>query len=191
MNLKKSEKTFHLLIVIAVIAAICAILIAFVYNLTKNKVINIKKEAEIKNVKLIMTETCKDVEINETVSQNYYICKDINNNIVSYAFTIATNSGYNGYIKILFAVDLNNTLTGYKILEMTETPGLGDKADHDSFKKQFLGKNTDNFNFNVKKEGGDVDAITAATITSKAVSLALNEGLIISKKILMELNNAK
>jgi len=184
MNLKKSEKTYQLLIVLSVIAALCAGLIAYVYNLTKNRVINIKKEAEIKNVKLIMPDTCAKVEQNKSQDTLYYLCKNLENEIVSYAFTISTNSGYNGYINILFAVDLNNKLTGYKILEMTETPGLGDKADQSSFKNQFLGKGLDNFNFNVKKAGGDVDAITAATITSSAVSLALEEGLKLAKQVI-------
>ena len=58
------------------------------------------------------------------------------------------------------------------ILEHKETPGLGSKMSNADFKDQFNGKSPDSFTMKVKKDGGDVDALTGATISSRAFSQA-------------------
>ena len=62
------------------------------------------------------------------------------------------------------------TIIGYEVLECKETPGLGDKMDikKSQFPVQFMNKNPIDFELKVTKDGGDVDAITAATISSRA-----------------------
>ena len=65
---------------------------------------------------------------------------------------------------------INNTA----VLEHKETPGLGTKMKEPKFKDQFMGIDPGNFDLKVKKDGGDVDAITAATISSRAYSEAVD-----------------
>lgn len=176
MNYKNSEKTVVLVLVLVIISAFCAGLIALVYGLTKKRIDYLKEQNKIEAAKLVMSSECTIVS-NETKNHiSYFIGKNSSDEIVSYAFT-SEGMGYGGLIKILFGIDVNCKITGIKVLEMTETPGLGDQADNDKFKNQFLGKSLDNFNFMVKKDGGDLDAITAATISSRAVSLAIKKGL--------------
>ena len=66
--------------------------------------------------------------------------------------------------------NVDGTIKGISVLSHTETPGLGDKIEpsKSSFSAQFEGKDPQNFKLVVKKDGGDVDAITASTITSRA-----------------------
>ena len=59
------------------------------------------------------------------------------------------------------------------VVDQKETPGLGTKITEEKFKSQFMGKNPSTFKLKVKKDGGDVDAITAATISSRAVCDAI------------------
>lgn len=177
MNYKNSEKTIVLATVLIIISAVCAGSIALVYGFTKGRIINLKEQSKIEAAKLVMPSTATKVSIEDKDNFSYFIGKNDADEIVSYAFPTETNSGYSGLIKILFGVDTTCKITGFKILEMTETPGLGDQADKDKFKTQFFGKGLDNFNFSVKKDGGEVDAITAATISSRAVSGALKDGL--------------
>ena len=66
--------------------------------------------------------------------------------------------------------DESGNILDVSVLEHKETPGLGTKMDDDKFKEQFRGKNPEEFNLEVKKDGGEVDAITAATISSRAFS---------------------
>jgi len=112
-----------------------------------------------------------------------YVARDAAGNPVGAAFEVSSRKGYGGLIRILVGVDAAQRITGFAVLEHKETPGLGDKAakdDPDSdgdFADQFKGQGLDNFRFAVVKDGGQVDAITSATITSRAVSGALDEGL--------------
>ena len=64
------------------------------------------------------------------------------------------------------------------VCQDAETPGLGSKMTEPTFKDQFNGKKADSFNIKVKKDGGDVDAITAATISSRAFCDAVNRALL-------------
>jgi electron transport complex protein RnfG len=71
----------------------------------------------------------------------------------------------------------DGTLKNISVLQHAETPGLGSKMSEPAFKDQFNDKRADSFNFKVKKDGGDVDAITAATISSRAFCDAVNRAL--------------
>ncbi len=112
-----------------------------------------------------------------------YVAKDAAGKVVGAAFEVVGKKGYGGAIRILLGIDANEHITGYYVLEHKETPGLGDKASKDDpesdrdFADQFKGKGLDNMKFAVRKDGGEVDAITSATITSRAVTGALAAGL--------------
>lgn len=177
MNFKNSEKTLILTVVLILISAFCAGLIALVYGLTKNRIEYLKIQTKIEAAKLVMPSTSVKVTEETKNDISYFVGKNAQDEPISYAFTTESTAGYSGPIKILFGIDVNCKITGFKILEMSETPGLGDQADKDKFKTQFIGKALNNFNFMVTKDGGEVDAITAATITSRAVTSAIKEGL--------------
>jgi electron transport complex protein RnfG len=79
-------------------------------------------------------------------------------------------SGFGGRISLMVGFDMSGVITGTSVLSHAETPGLGDKIDprKSDFSVQFEGKNPEDFKLLVKSDGGDVDAITASTITSRA-----------------------
>jgi electron transport complex protein RnfG len=81
-----------------------------------------------------------------------------------------SDKGFSGRIKLMIGFLPNGNIHKIEVLEHTETPGLGDKMEvgKSDFPNQFLGKNPDSYKLSVKKDGGDVDAITAATISSRA-----------------------
>lgn len=93
------------------------------------------------------------------------------------ALKLTTKEGYSGDIDFLLGVDAEKKVTGLFILKHAETPGLGAKATDEKWWGQFVGKSKPEFNFNVKKDGGDVDSITASTITSRAIGIAIDKGL--------------
>lgn len=90
--------------------------------------------------------------------------------LLGYAIESYTGKGFSGQIKIMAGIASDGTITSTTVLEHKETPGLGDKMDasKSDFSLQFVGKNPKTFSLQVKKDGGDVDAITAATISSRA-----------------------
>ena len=80
-------------------------------------------------------------------------------------------NGFGGTLKVMVGFDKDGNVYGYSILESNETPGLGAKADkwfQKDGKGNVIGKNPANNNITVSKDGGEVDAITGSTITSRA-----------------------
>lgn len=93
-----------------------------------------------------------------------------------YAF-ITTGSGYGGKVKIVTGIDMEGTITGVYTLDIgNETPGLGQNASG-SFKDQFAGHTVSEGSVTVNKDGGDIQAMSGATITSRAVSGAVSTAM--------------
>ena len=107
---------------------------------------------------------------------------DASGEALGYIFNITTSKGYGGDIQLTVGSQSDGTVSGYSVLSISETAGLGMKAKDDpSWGKQFAGKKVESFS--VVKDGsgsGDdakIDAISGATITSKAVTGAMNSCL--------------
>ena len=93
------------------------------------------------------------------------------------AFQVVAPDGYSGNIAIMVGIDPAGTVSGVEILSHAETPGLGDKITEPWFKQMFKGKTLDNADWRVKKDGGEFDQITGATISPRAVVGAIHRGL--------------
>lgn len=90
----------------------------------------------------------------------------------------STVGGFGGDLKVLVGFDKEGTILGYTILATSETPGLGAKANvwfQKDGKGNVIGKGPKNGDLAVSKDGGDIDAITASTITSRAFLKAINQ----------------
>ena len=90
--------------------------------------------------------------------------------------------GYTGPIRLIMSIDLAGTIIGLRVIEHKETPGLGDKIDikKSDWVRLFEGRsleNTDESAWAVKKDGGDFDQMTGATITPRAIVNAVYKGL--------------
>jgi len=101
----------------------------------------------------------------------------LQNELVGVAFKVVAPDGYSGNIEIMVGIAPDGTVSGIEILTHAETPGLGDKITHPWFKDLFPGKNLDNADWRVKKDGGHFDEITGATISPRAVVGAVRQGL--------------
>ena len=90
--------------------------------------------------------------------------------VVGYAIKTATKNGFSGMIKMMVGFDLQGRILNVKVLEQSETPGLGAKIkdDNNPVLASIKGKEASQTELCVKKDGGDIDAITASTITSRA-----------------------
>lgn len=113
---------------------------------------------------------------------------------VAAIFIITTLQGYSGAIKLIIAVNNDHSLAGVRVLSHKETPGLGDKIDakKNDWILNFAGKSLQNPSENawaVKKDGGEFDQFTGATITPRAVVAAVKKTLIWSEANLTTLFN--
>lgn len=89
----------------------------------------------------------------------------------------AESKGYGGTIKMLTAVSLDGKDLGFKILEANETPGLGDNASKPKFSSQFIGKKAEDLAVVKHETDKNIQAMTGATITSKAVTKGIKEAV--------------
>lgn len=112
----------------------------------------------------------------------YYSALDSDGNIIGYIFE-TSGKGYGGTVSVMTGITYPNAdIAGIEILSHSETPGLGANCTNDSFKDSFKQSVADNTDISVVKDGtggsdGKVDAITGATITSSAVTNAVNEAI--------------
>lgn len=93
--------------------------------------------------------------------------------IIGYV-AVAKSKGYGGDVQIMIGVNLDLTIAGIEILSQSETAGLGANCENPEWLSQFVGKSGE---LAVSKDGGEIDAITASTITSRAVTKAVNKAL--------------
>ena len=93
------------------------------------------------------------------------------------AFNVVAPDGYSGNIEIMVGVDPAGVVTGVAILRHAETPGLGDKIALPAYTDRFRGQRLEGTDWRVKKDGGDFDQLTGATISPRAVVGAIRSGL--------------
>ena len=101
--------------------------------------------------------------------------------LVGYAVKTYTMKGFSGFIEIMVGFEKNGTINNYSVLKHAETPGLGTKMgswfNNEAKPNQCInGKNPKDTKMTVSKDGGAIDAITAATISSRAFLDAINRG---------------
>ena len=102
---------------------------------------------------------------------------------VGTAFQVIAPDGYSGDIAILMGVGTNGKLSGIEIISHKETPGLGNKIQKEEWRNQFKGLSIDDgHKLAVKKDGGEIDQFSGATISPRAVAGAVKKGLEMYKK---------
>lgn len=162
--MKKIESTFiNMLVSLLMVCLVSAGLLAGVYELTKADIAKAEQNKQENALKGVLPEfdTIKTDSINGAP-----VFKAFKDDKYVGVATIASAMGFSDQIIIMVGLDKANNIVNYEVLSQKETPGLGTKCV-DWFKNQINGKSIDT-DFKVKQDGGDVDAITAATISSRA-----------------------
>ena len=178
----KKDTLLNMFVALFVICVVSGGVLGLVYNATKDPIAaaeNAKKTEAIKNVLPEFNEL-KETMVKsamEDVELPFHLAYDKDGNFIGAAVETFTNKGFSGNISLMVGILADGTVNNISVLQHAETPGLGSKMTEPSFKDQFNNKHADSFNFNVKKDGGDVDAITAATISSRAFCDAVNRAI--------------
>lgn len=172
----KSESTLKNMLLSLTLISFCAsAFLAGGYVLTKEpieKALQEKKNAAIKEVL-----PKGDIEIGKAVGVRLDGYEDAfvvypakkGGNFIGCAIETYDNNGYGGKVRSMVGLDAEGRVINYSVLEANETPGLGAKvSDWFKTKGDIRGKDPASEDFKVKKDGGEIDAITAATITSRA-----------------------
>ena len=182
-------------LILTSITLVAGILLGFVYEITKEPIALAKEAAKKEAYQQVMaqadafesialqTEAINEVEDtlqSSGCSINEFAVAKANGETVGYIVTATTHEGYGGDIQISVGILSDGTVNGVAILSIGETAGLGMKATDETFYGQYAGRNVEFFR--VSKAGAtgemDIDALSGATVTSNAMTKAVNATLI-------------
>ncbi|HNQ69208.1 MAG TPA: RnfABCDGE type electron transport complex subunit G [Bacteroidales bacterium] len=196
----KKESTFlNMTLTLFVITAIAAAGLASVYNVTKDPIQKAKDEKLKTAINVVVPGADKaQIEEKEIPAADgsgnlvFYYVKN-GDDLIGTAVKTFSNNGFGGVITVMVGFDKEGKIIDSNVLEHKETPGLGDKSGKSvsSWNEQFKGMDISsmkNSELKVKKDGGQVDAITAATITSRAYCDAIQRAFNTYIKTLTENN---
>ena len=163
------KKILGIVLSLTLISAVCAGVLAYVNARTAEPIKATAAANEQNAVKAVLPPDAASVE---PLGPDAFVGKDAAGAVVGYAAKGTDSGGYGGDITLMvgFRAD-KRTLVCYRTLAAAETPGLGMKLNAPEFAGQFAGK--DGSGLKVKKDGGEIEAITSATVTSRAVCRAI------------------
>lgn len=197
--MKKIIKNTFILMGITIIAGM---LLGLVYEITKAPIAKAQEAAKQEAYQQVLSEaetfiedtTFDSEKAASLVSEAGYsdditevvIGKDANGEEIGYVITVTSHDGYGGDISISVGIQLDGTVKGIEMLKISETAGLGMKAAETDFKDQFKDKNVEKFTYTKNRESGDdkIDAISGATITTSAVTNAVDAALVYFQNML-------
>lgn len=186
MAVQSSFKNMSLCLLVICLA--CSALLAGVYALTKDTIEIGDAQRNEAAIKEVLPSTTAVIEPESTIQVNgttytYNRALDAEKNVVGYAINVAP-SGFGGPIKMKVGFNADGIVWNVKVLSHAETPGLGAKCTEPAFSEQFHELDpSDEKSLKVKKDGGNLNAITASTITSRAYAEGVAQAVEVFKTI--------
>jgi len=166
----KIESSFkNMLLSLFLISAGMSAALGFVYSITKGPIEVANKQKEVRAITEVLPTFDNDptANVKSIDGLDYYVATE-QGKICGFAVKTFTDKGFSGHFTLMVGFKPDGIINNISVLDQKETPGLGSKMKESRFKNQFQGKNPADFELRVKKDGGKVDAITAATISSRA-----------------------
>ncbi len=180
---KRESTFFNMVVTLLAVTFIAAAALGFVYDLTKEAIELAKLRAQSEAIKKVLPEFDElgesfKVAIPSSTDSLEFFPAFKGEERIGVAIKTYTNNGFSGFISIMAGIDSSGKISGFEVLEHAETPGLGSKMNEwfrneQKPQQNVIGKSPSTHSFKVSKDGGDFDAITASTITSRAFLEAL------------------
>ena len=184
-------------LILTSITVISGLLLGIVYDITKEPIAEAQENTKQEAFRSVLAdassfETVEDFDASEALSllkENGYTSDEIteiaggidgSGETIGYVINVMSHEAYDGDLEVSVGIAADGTVTGIEMLSISETAGLGMKADEADFKDQFKDKKVEKFSYTKSGESGDdkIDAISGATITTNAVTNAVDSALI-------------
>jgi electron transport complex protein RnfG len=187
MSFDKSQQKIALALFI--VGLVSASLLALADKLTQGPIAEAQREFLHQSITQVLPEHVNDPVKDMFVfsadgkdKKKIYPAKDKKGDVVAYAWEQIAPDGYSGTIRILIGVRVSGEIVAIRVTAHQETPGLGDGIVRNiKWLDSFIDKTLNNSKWKVKKDGGDFDQFTGATITPRAVVKAVHHGLLFYK----------
>lgn len=190
-------------LILTAITVVAGCLLGLVYEVTKAPIAAAQENAKQEAYRTVLAdaasfETDDSLDAEEAagvLTEAGYTSDDITEVAVAldqsgetmgYVITVTSHEGYGGDIEVSVGILTDGTVKGIEMLSISETAGLGMKAKEDDFKDQFKDKQVEKFSYTKTGEDGDdkIDALSGATITTNAVTNAVDSALVYFQNVL-------
>ena len=182
MAKKKESTLINMVIVLFLITLAAGLSLGYVNDITLEPKAKARLAKKTKALELVLPEfdnnpieqvrRFKSDKVKDSV-EVYRAIKD--SILVGMAITGTSEKGYSGIVKLMVGFEPDGKIRNITVLQQKETPGLGTKMKGEKFIQQYRGKDPNNFDLRVKKDGGEVDALAGATISTRAFSEATQQ----------------
>lgn len=184
-------------LILTSITVVSGLLLGIVYDITKEPIAEAQENTKQEAFRAVLAdassfETMEDFDASEAMSileENGFTSDEIteiaegvddSGETVGYVINVTSHEAYDGDLEVSVGIATDGTVKGIEMLSISETAGLGMKADEADFKDQFKDKKVEKFSYTKSGESGDdkIDAISGATITTNAVTNAVDSALV-------------
>ena len=169
------KETGYLIFILTVVCAVSSALLAAVYNTTKEPIAVSLELRTAGAAAKVMPEGSGMPEKKTVDGETFFVAKK-DGQTVAVAVEGRSPNGYGGEIVLMVGLGTDGRLVNYRKLTANETPGLGAKIQDDAFIAPLRGRPF-SADWRVKRDGGDVDAVTAATISSRAALECIRDAI--------------
>lgn len=189
--------------ILAAITVVAGCLLGLVYDITKVPIAQAQENAKQEAYRTVLADAAEftvDDSFDSSQAANALteagytgdditevaMASDASGEVMGYVITVTSHEGYGGDIQISVGILSDGTVKGIGMLDISETAGLGMKATEAEFKDQFKDKQVEKFTYTKSGEDGDdmIDALSGATITTNAVTNAVDSALIYFQNVL-------
>ena len=183
--------------ILTAITLIAGIALGLVYEITKGPIAQAQEEARQAAYRQVIPEAeeflpyeafdqeeaaaiLQEGQLSGDTLDEVVEALDAEGKVIGYVMTVTSSEAYDGELQLATGIRTDGTVSGISFLSLSETPGLGMRADEDSFKAQFAGKQVSQFRYTKSGASGDdeIDALSGATVTTNAVTNSVNASLL-------------
>lgn len=183
-------------LILTAITVVSGLLLGVVYDITKEPIAQAQENTKQEAYRAVLSDASSFEAVDfdadsasSLLSENGYTSDEITEVVegtddsgetVGYVISVQSGEAYDGTLELSVGIATDGTVKGVEMLDISETAGLGMKADEAEFKDQFKDKNVEKFTYTKTGEDGDdmIDAISGATITTNAVTNAVDSALV-------------
>lgn len=181
-------------LILFAITLIAGLLLGGVYAITKNPIAKTQEDKKNEAYQAVFTDAAEFTEVTDAADAQQILADagytkdridevkaamDADGNILGYVMTITSSEAYGGELQLAMGIRMDGTVNGISFLSLSETIGLGMEAKKPEFQEQFAGKQVEQFVYSKTGTAADneIDALSGATITTNAVTNAVNAGI--------------
>ena len=181
-------------LILFAITLIAGLLLGGVYAITKNPIAKTQEDKKNEAYQAVFTDAAEFTEVTDAAEAQQILADagytkdridevkaamDADGNILGYVMTITSSEAYGGELQLAMGIRMDGTVNGISFLSLSETIGLGMEAKKPEFQEQFAGKQVEQFVYSKTGAAADneIDALSGATITTNAVTNAVNAGI--------------